>query len=101
MSITEKELAAIKERMINSKEIKRNIDDFVLKGLDDYCKKYEDDPDRIISRASEILINRYTYELNLIITQICSGLSGEPAEAELKIISDFNDKWVRKHGLKL
>lgn len=92
------EIAAIKEKMIDQKDIKNNVEDFTLATLEDYCKNNGDEPERVISRASEILINRHRYELNLLITQLCNFLSGGTSEEEHEIIREFTAKW-RENGL--
>ena len=97
------EIAAIKEKMIDPKDIKNNVEDFTLATLEDYCKNNGDEPERVIARASEILINRHRYELNLIITQLCNILTGETSEEEKEkneheIIREFTAKW-RENGL--
>jgi len=103
--IENKELNAkikdIKEKMINLSEIKRDVEDFTMERLQQHCKNNGDDPDRVIARASEILIGRHSYELNLIITQLSELYKSDYSEeTEYKIIEDFNKEWV-KRGLEI
>lgn len=86
-----------KEENIDISVIKRSIKDFTLETLENYCKNNEDNADRVIARASEILINRYPYELNLIITQLCTCLSGiYSEEEEAELIREFKVKWFEQ-----
>lgn len=74
------------------------VEDFTLDNLTEYCETEEDNINRVLYRASEILINRHSYEFNLIITQLINSLSGkdQTEEDELNTIKEFNEIWISK-----
>lgn len=100
--LDEKELNAIKreikENSVDIEVLKNDIVDFTMENLQDYCNNNHDNPDRIIARASEILIGRHSYEFNSIISQLCAVFN--PSYEGDDPAGDFDRAW-REHGLDL
>ena len=72
--------------------LKTTIKDFTLNNLEEYCKNNNDDINRIILNATEILIDRYEFEFNLILNQLVNEELADNQEE----IDKFKSMWIKK-----
>ncbi|MBE6513404.1 MAG: hypothetical protein E7Z75_09760 [Methanobrevibacter olleyae] len=77
-------------------DLKHTLEEFTLTNLKEYCTKEDDDINRIILRASEILVNRHMFEFNLIVNQLVDPELADDWEK----IQAFKEMWLKK-GLPL
>lgn len=102
--ITDKQLEKELSMQKHMDQLKSEIVPFVMDDLEAYAKEKGDSPERVILRATEILIGMYRHQFNLSIANILQsfGFKGEipyyeKADGSFDI-EGFNADWIFKAG---